>query len=88
MIATIHRGVFAGLVPADQDMTVKTMALKEARCAIYWATKAGIAELASIGPNSNSKVGAPADLEAIHDITAIWAITPEAWERWTTHQNR
>ena len=27
-------------------------------------------------------VGVPATIEALHDITAVWAITDEAWEKW------
>ena len=82
LVTTQHRGVFAGLVPSSQDMTARTMALKQARCAIYWATQRGIAELADEGPNDKSKIGAPADIEALHDITAVWAISPGAWEKW------
>lgn len=83
LITTQHRGVFFGYVPEDQDMTARTMALKKARCAIYWATKTGVAELASVGPNEKTRVGAEADIEAIHDITAVWAVTPEAEAAWT-----
>ena len=82
LITTQHRGVFAGLVPDDQDMNQTTMALKQARCAIYWATTKGVAELADVGPNQKTRVGSPADLEAIHDITAVWSITPGAWDKW------
>ena len=82
LITTKHRGVFFGYVPIDQDMTVRTMALKEARCAIRWATKTGVAELAEIGPNKNSRIGAKADIESIHDITAIWAVTDKAVKAW------
>ena len=82
MVTTSHRGVYAGLVPDDQDMTARTMRLEEARCAIYWATTKGVAELAETGPNKNSRIGAPATIEALHDITAVWAITPEAWQVW------
>jgi len=85
LITTKHRGVFAGLVPDDQDMNAKTMGLKEARCAIYWATKKGVAELASIGPNDSSTIGASATIEAIHDITAVWSISTEAWSKWSSH---
>ena len=82
LVTTEHRGVFAGLVPADQDMTARTMALQSARMAIYWATKRGVAELAEIGPNEKSRIGAPADIAALHDITAVMLITDKAWEKW------
>lgn len=82
LVTTQHRGVFAGLVPDDADMNARTMRLELARCAIYWSTKRGVAELAETGPNSESCIGAPATIEALHDITAVWAIEPEAWEAW------
>lgn len=82
LITTQHRGVFMGYVPDDQDMTARTMALKTAKCAIYWKTKKGVAELAEIGPSDESRIGSPADIEAIHDITAVWAVTTEAEAAW------
>ena len=82
LITTEHRGVFFGYVPERQDMTKRTMALKGARCAIYWGTTKGVAELAESGPNTKSRIGAAADLLAIHDITAVWAVTKEAEQKW------
>lgn len=82
LISTAHRGVFFGLVPPDQDLNARTMALKSARCAIYWGTTKGLAELAESGPTAKSRIGAPADLEAIHDITAVWSVTEKAAEKW------
>ena len=84
LITTLHRGVFFGEVPSDQDMTARTMALKNARCAISHGTTEGVAELASKGPNADSKIGAAADIEAIHDITAVWAVTEKAQAAWTS----
>ncbi len=83
LVTTQHRGVFFGFVPDDQDMNARTMALKDARMAIRWATTKGVAELAHIGPNTNSRIGAPADIPALHDITAVWAVTDVAVEKWT-----
>lgn len=82
LVTTQHRGVFYGEVPDDQDMTARTMALKNARCAIRWATTRGIAELASDGPNADSKIGAAADINALHDITAVWSVTDNARAKW------
>ena len=84
LVTTQHCGVYYGEVPDDQDMNARTMALKNARCAIYWATKDGVAELAEKGPNSGSKIGAKADIEALHDITAVWAVTDKAMDAWTS----
>lgn len=82
LVTTLHRGVFAGLVPDDQDMDAKTMRLEEARCAIYWGTTKGVAELASDGPNNKSRIGAAATIEALHDITAVWEVADGAWKKW------
>lgn len=84
LVTTQHRGVYYGEVPDDQDMNARTMALKNARCAIYWNTTTGVAELAEIGPNSGSKIGAKADIEALHDITAVWSVTDKAKEAWVS----
>lgn len=82
LITTSHRGVFAGLVPDDQDMTVRTIALKDAKMAIYWGTTKGVMELAQTGPNSRSKISLKADIPALHDVTAIFDITESAWVKW------
>ena len=82
LITTQHRGVFAGLVPDDQDMTVRSMPLTEARMAIYWGTTRGVMELAETGPTNKSRISATADIPMLNDITAIFAIPPEAWSKW------
>lgn len=83
MVATQHRGIFYGEVPEDCDLTQKTMRLENARCAIRFGTTKGVAELADTGPTSNSKIGSPATLEALHDITAVWSVSDEAKAKWT-----
>lgn len=82
LVTTAHRGVFAGLVPVDADIGAKTLALWSARMAIYWGTTRGVMELAETGPTSKSKISAPADIPALHDITAVFAITDAAWAKW------
>ncbi|MCO5159658.1 MAG: hypothetical protein M9939_00860 [Mesorhizobium sp.] len=82
LITTEHRGVFAGLIADDQDITARSMPLKSAKMAIYWATTRGVMELAKDGPNSRSKISLAADIPVIHGITAIFDITPEAWAKW------
>ncbi len=84
MVTTKHRGVFFGYVGDDTDINERTLALKNARCAIRWRTTKGIAELAEDGPNKNSKIGATADIEALHDITGVWSVTEKAEKAWTT----
>jgi hypothetical protein len=82
LITTQHRGVFAGLIPDDQDLTAKAIPLAGARMAIYWGTTKGLMELCETGPTSKSKISAPADIPMLHDITAIFAISDKAWEKW------
>ena len=82
MVTTKHRGVFAGLVPEDADLTVATLSLKKARMAIRFGTTKGVLQLAETGPTGSSKISAPADVPVLHDITAVFAVTPEAWAMW------
>lgn len=84
IVTTQHRGVFAGLIEEDQDLTAKQMPLKNAKMAIYWGTKRGVMELAETGPTASSKISAPADIPMLHDITAVFAITEEGWKKWQT----
>ena len=82
LITTEYRGVFAGLVPDDQDMTARTMRVEQARMAIYWGTTRGVMQLAETGPTEKSRISAPAAIDALHGITAVFSITDEAWARW------
>ena len=82
LITTEYRGVFAGLIPSDQDLSARSMPLKSARMAIYWGTTKGVMQLCESGPTSKSKVSAPADIPMLHGITAIFDIEPGAWEAW------
>jgi hypothetical protein len=63
-------------------MTDLSMPLKSARMAIYWGTTKGVMQLAETGPTSKSKISATADVPMLNDITAIFAITDEAWSKW------
>lgn len=82
LVTTAHRGVFAGEIDDQLDITAKAIPLQNARMAIYWGTTKGIMELCETGPTGSSKISAPADIPMLHDITAIFAITPEAWAKW------
>lgn len=82
LITTEYRGVFAGLIAVDQDLTARSMPLKGAKMAIYWGTTRGVMELCEVGPNSRSKISLPADIPMLHGITAIFDIAPDAWKKW------
>lgn len=82
LVTTKHRGVFAGLVPDDQDMSLRSMPLSGARMAIRWGTTKGVMQLAETGPTTNSTISAVADIPMLNDITAIFTITDAAWAKW------
>ena len=82
LVTTAHRGVFAGEVPDDHDMTLRDFPLMNARMAIYWGTTKGVMQLANTGPTDKSRISLPADIPMLHDVTAIFEITAEAWEKW------
>lgn len=82
LITTEHRGVFAGLIPDGQDLTARSMPLKSAKMAIYWGTSRGVMELCETGPTAKSRISATADIPMLHNITAVFEITPKAWGKW------
>ncbi len=82
LVTTQHRGVFAGLVADDQDLSLRSFGLKEAKMAIYWGTTKGVMELANTGPTEKSLISAPADIPVLNDITAVFDITDAAWKKW------
>lgn len=94
MITTQHRGVFFAQIEEEQLTDYKTTAsqdpkaprhlidLKNCRMAIYFNTKKGVMELAEVGPNSGSRIGATADVDIMHDVTAIFSVTDKAAEAW------
>ena len=84
LITTTHRGVFAGLISDDQDLSAKSMPLQEARMAIYFGTTRGVLELAHSGPTKNSKISLPANIAMLQDITAVVEVSEEAWAKWKT----
>ena len=84
LITTEYRGVFAGLIEDDQDLTARSMPMKSAKMAIYWGTSRGVMELCDTGPNSKSKISLPADIPMLHGITAVFAISADAWKKWET----
>ena len=84
LITTQHRGVFFAQVEDNADLSQKTLSnLKNCRMAIYWGTTKGVMELADVGPNKNSKIGAPADVDVMHDVTAVFSVSDKAAQAWT-----
>lgn len=88
LITTQHRAVFFAQISEAQDITNKTLVdLINCRMAIYWGTKGGVMELAKKGPNSNSRIGDQADIDVIHDVTAVFKVRDEAAEKWMNHDS-
>lgn len=95
LITTAHRGVFFASIDEQQLEEYKKNAttelgapkhlvnLKNCRMAIYWGTTKGVMQLATEGPTNSSKIGAPADVDIMHDVTAIFSVTDKAAEKWT-----
>lgn len=84
LITTQHRGVFFAQVDDNTDLTQKTLTnLKNCRMAIYFGTTRGVMQLAQDGPTSSSKIGAGADVDVMHDITAVFSVTDKAAQAWT-----
>lgn len=82
LVTTKHRGVFAGEIDDDADIGANSLALRNARMAIRFGTTRGLMELAETGPTASSRISAPADIPVLHDVTAVFAITDKAWEKW------
>lgn len=81
IITTSHRGVFWGRLEATSP-DGRTVTLASARNAIYWATSKGFIELAQVGPNSKSKIGAVAPRIVLHDVTSVTECTEVANAAW------
>ena len=83
IVTTEYRGVFFGYVPDDIRVdTNSTLSLNKAKMAICWGTDKGLMQLCSEGPNSNSKISSEADILALHKVTAVFAVTKGAEEKW------
>lgn len=78
IVTTSHRGVFFGYATETSGDVIR---LRAAKMAIYWNTKKGLFELASIGPNSGSRISLPADIE-VRSVTSVIEVTPDAVAKW------
>lgn len=83
LITTKHRGVWFAQVEDGEDLTSTTLTnLKNCRMAIYWGTQRGLHQLCETGPTESSRISAPADIEVLHDVTAVFSVTQQAAEVW------
>ena len=86
LVTTKHKGVWFALVPITKDLTTTTLTdLKDCRMAIYWGTTKGLHELCETGPTEKSRISAKADIEVLHDVTGVFAVTDQARLAWSSH---
>jgi hypothetical protein len=79
IVTTEFKGVFFGYA---EDTTGETIALKGARCAIYWPTEnQGFMGLAKMGPKSGARIGPEADI-TLRKVTSVLEVTTEAEKAW------
>ncbi len=79
LVTTAYRGVFFGYAT---DTSGDTIALKRARCCVYWSPDVkGFLGLAATGPSKSCKIGPPADIE-LRAITCVAEVTKEATKAW------
>ena len=84
LVTTEQRGVFAGYLKEDEGK--EYVVLEECRCAIYWATTRGFIELATIGPNEKSTIGAKGEEIKLYNITSVVKCTKIAQDKWCSYE--
>lgn len=79
LVTTEFRGVFFGYAKETKG---EVITLRAARNCIYWSSKVGgFLGLAEKGPDSGSRIGAPADVE-LRKITAVAEVSKDAEAAW------
>jgi hypothetical protein len=79
LVTTAHRGVFFGYA---KDTTGETIALRAARCCVYWSRDVkGFLGLAALGPSPSCRVGPPATI-TLRNITSVAEVTGDAVAKW------
>lgn len=83
IITTEQRGVWFAQVEEGKDLTPKTLTgLRNCKMAIYWGTERGLQQLAQSGPTKDSRISEPCDIDVLHNVTAVFAVTDNAAEVW------
>jgi hypothetical protein len=77
-----RRGVFFGELES-YDVDKQTCTLKNARMAIYWSTETkGVLGLASIGPQTGSRISPPVPQIELNGVTSVMDTTEIAVSQW------
>ena len=85
VICTAKRGVFFGYAPgsAKEILDTGSVTLARSRMCVFWSQSTkGVLGLASIGPQSGSRIGPPVPEFAANEITGVMVCTPAAAEAW------
>ena len=80
LVTTAHKGVFAGYLKEKDGKNY--CVLTQARNCIRFSTTDGFLELAAVGPNNNSKIGAVAIEIELWDLTSYTVCTDQAKKAW------
>lgn len=87
IVTTAKKGVWFCQVDEKMDLTPRTLTdLKNCRMAIRWGTTRGIQELADTGPTRSSRISVASDIDVLHDVTAVFAVTDVAAKKWIAHE--
>lgn len=79
LITTIHKGVWFAQISEDANLSNPTLYdLKNAVMAIRWGTTNGLQQLCASGPTEESKLSEASDILVLHDVTAVFLVSPEA----------
>ena len=79
IVTTEFRGVFFGYATNTDGEVIE---LKRSRLCISWSADIrGFMGLAAVGPNSQCRIGPPADI-TLRKITSVLEVTPEAVAKW------
>lgn len=82
LVTTEFRGVFFGRVKDDSKLPSE-ITLTDARNCIYWSSSiGGFLGLASIGVDSDCKIGSRVDELTLYKITSVTPVTEEAAKTW------
>jgi len=84
LVTTEFRGVFFGYLSSEEDdKSPNSIKLKNVRNCIYWASSiGGFLGLASVGPDSNCKIGTRVSELTLYKITSVSPVSDEAVGKW------
>lgn len=79
LITTKHKGVFVGKIEETTDLSETSLYnIKDCKMVIRWRNGDGLLGVASYGPTSNCKISSSADVNVLHDVTAVFDVTDQA----------